>query len=38
MDTHHAVDKEFGRNSARLTLGFSWALTLLLAAKLFGIY
>jgi succinate dehydrogenase / fumarate reductase cytochrome b subunit len=38
MDTHHAVDKDFGRNSARLTLGLSWALTVLLAAKLFGIY
>jgi succinate dehydrogenase / fumarate reductase cytochrome b subunit len=38
MDTHHAVGKEFGRTSALITLGLSWAITLLLAAKLFGIY
>jgi len=38
MDTHHAVDKNFGRTSAWTTLGLSWALTILLAAKLFGLY
>jgi len=38
MDINHAVSKEFGRNSAAVTLGLSVALTLLLGAKLFGAY
>jgi succinate dehydrogenase / fumarate reductase, cytochrome b subunit len=35
MDTTHAVDKEFGRQSAVFTLVVSIALTLALGAKLF---
>ncbi|NBX54122.1 MAG: succinate dehydrogenase, cytochrome b556 subunit [Betaproteobacteria bacterium] len=38
MDAHHAVTKEFGRSSAIATLSTSIALTLLLGAKLFGLY
>lgn len=38
-DTHHsAVTKEFGKTSAIATLVVSVALTLVLGAKLFGIY
>ena len=38
-DTHHsAVTKEFGKNSAVVTLGLSIFLTLVLGAKLFGVY
>jgi len=38
-DTHHsAVTKEFGKISALVTLGLSVFLTLVLGAKLFGIY
>ncbi|MFY8042140.1 MAG: succinate dehydrogenase, cytochrome b556 subunit, partial [Rhodoferax sp.] len=35
---NHAVSKEFGRSSAIITLCLGSALTLLLAAKLFGLY
>jgi succinate dehydrogenase / fumarate reductase cytochrome b subunit len=38
MDVQHAVSKEFGRSSALATLGLSIALTLILGAKLFGLY
>lgn len=38
MDVQHAVSKEFGRSSALTTLGLSIALTLVLGAKLFGLY
>jgi len=39
MDTHHdAVSKEFGRSSAILTLALSVGLTVVLGAKLFGLY
>ena len=38
-DTHHsAVSKEFGKNSAITTLVMSISLTLVLGAKLFGLY
>ena len=38
-DTHHsAVTKEFGKISAVVTLGLSVFLTLVLGAKLFGVY
>ena len=38
-DTHHsAVTREFGKNSALVTLGLSLALTVVLGAKLFGFY
>ena len=38
-DTHHsAVTKEFGRTSAVVTLALSVFLTLVLGAKLFGVY
>ena len=38
-DTHHsAVTKEFGKASAVVTLGLSVLLTLVLGAKLFGVY
>ena len=38
-DTHHsAVTKEFGKLSAVVTLGLSVFLTLVLGAKLFGVY
>ncbi|MFC5521396.1 succinate dehydrogenase, cytochrome b556 subunit [Polaromonas jejuensis] len=39
MDTSHAaVSKEFGKSSAAFTLVVSVALTLILGAKLFGLY
>ena len=39
MDTHHdAVSKEFGKSSATFTLTASIGLTVVLGAKLFGIY
>ena len=38
-DTHHsAVTKEFGKTSAVVTLGLSIFLTVVLGAKLFGVY
>ena len=36
--SHKAVSKEFGKTSAVVTLVASVTLTLLLGAKLFGIY
>ena len=39
MDTHHAaVSKEFGQSSAVFTLAVSVGLTVILGAKLFGLY
>ncbi len=39
MDTSHAaVSKEFGKSSAAFTLAVSAGLTLILGAKLFGLY
>lgn len=38
MDSFHAVSKEFGKSSAIATLVLSIVLTLLLGAKLFGLY
>ncbi len=38
MDVNHAVTKEFGRTSAVVTLVLSIGLTLVLGAKLFGLY
>ena len=38
MDATHSVSKEQGHYSALVTLGLSVALTLLLGAKLFGLY
>ena len=38
MDTFHAVTKEFGKSSAVVTLVLSMGLTVVLAAKLFGLY
>jgi succinate dehydrogenase / fumarate reductase, cytochrome b subunit len=39
MDTHHdAASKEFGKSSAVFTLAVSVALTVILGAKLFGLY
>jgi succinate dehydrogenase / fumarate reductase cytochrome b subunit len=38
MDATHSVTKEFGRQSAVVTLAASVALTLVLGAKLFGLY
>jgi succinate dehydrogenase / fumarate reductase cytochrome b subunit len=38
MDVSHAVSKEFGRSSAIVTLVLSIGLTLVLGAKLFGLY
>jgi succinate dehydrogenase / fumarate reductase cytochrome b subunit len=38
MDINHAVSKEFGRSSAIFTLALSLGLTVVLAAKLFGLY
>lgn len=38
MDVNHAVSKEFGKSSAIFTLVLSIGLTLVLGAKLFGIY
>ncbi len=36
--SHSAVNKEFGRKSAVTTLVISIALTVVLGAKLFGLY
>ena len=38
MDATHSVSKEFGRQSAIFTLALSALLTVLLGAKLFGLY
>ena len=38
MDIRHAVDKEFGRSSAVVTLALGSGLTLVLGLKLFGLY
>ena len=38
MDATHNVTKEFGRNSAVVTLASSVLLTVVLGAKLFGVY
>jgi succinate dehydrogenase / fumarate reductase cytochrome b subunit len=38
MDVNHAVSKEFGRSSATFTLALSIGLTVILGAKLFGLY
>lgn len=38
MDAAHAVSKEFGRNSALVTLALSLLATLMLGAKLFNVY
>ena len=38
MDAMHAVTKEFGKSSAILTLTLSLSLTIVLGAKLFGLY
>ncbi len=38
MDMFHAVSKEFGQSSAIFTLALSIGLTLILGAKLFGLY
>jgi succinate dehydrogenase / fumarate reductase, cytochrome b subunit len=38
MDATHSVTKEFGRSSAVVTLGLSLLLTVVLGAKLFGLY
>jgi succinate dehydrogenase cytochrome b subunit len=38
MDMAHAVSKEFGRSSAIVTLVLSVGLTVVLGAKLFGLY
>ena len=38
MDARHAVSKEFGKSSAVATLALSVGLTVVLGAKLFGLY
>ena len=38
MDATHSVSREFGRSSAVFTLAVSIGLTVLLGAKLFGLY
>ena len=38
MDARHAVSKEFGKSSAIVTLVLSLGLTVVLGAKLFGLY
>ena len=38
MDVSHSVTKEFGKSSAVVTLTLSIGLTLVLGAKLFGLY
>jgi succinate dehydrogenase / fumarate reductase cytochrome b subunit len=38
MDATHAVGQEFGRNSALVAIGLSTVLTLVLGAKLFGLF
>jgi succinate dehydrogenase / fumarate reductase, cytochrome b subunit len=38
MDMTHSVTKEFGKSSAVVTLALSLGLTIVLGAKLFGLY
>jgi succinate dehydrogenase / fumarate reductase cytochrome b subunit len=38
LDVNHAVSKEFGKSSAQVTLSLSLVLTVVLGAKLFGLY
>lgn len=38
MDVNHAVSKEFGKRSAAVTLALSLGITVVCAAKLFGLY
>jgi succinate dehydrogenase / fumarate reductase cytochrome b subunit len=38
MDVKHAVTKEIGKSSAVVTLVLSLGLTVVLGAKLFGLY
>lgn len=38
MDARHAVTKQFGKSSAVVTLALSIGLTVVLGAKLFGLY
>ncbi len=38
MDATHSVSKEFGKSSAVVTLALSLGLTVVLGAKLFGLY
>lgn len=38
MDVNHAVSKEFGKSSAVVTLALSIGLSVVLGAKLFGLY
>jgi succinate dehydrogenase / fumarate reductase cytochrome b subunit len=38
MDVTHSVSKEWGRQSALVTVGASLVLTVLLGARLFGVY
>ena len=38
LDVSHKTTKDFGRQSAVATLVFSIGLTLILGAKLFGLY
>lgn len=38
MDVSHKTSKEFGRQSATITLVLSLSLTVILGAKLFGMY
>ena len=38
MDMTHSVTKEFGKSSAQVTLVLSLGLTVVLGAKLFGLY
>lgn len=38
MDINHAVSKEFGKRSAAVTLALSLGITVVCAAKLFGLY
>ena len=38
MDATHSVSKEFGKSSAVVTMVLSIALTVILGAKLFGLY
>ena len=38
MDMTHSVSKEFGKSSAQVTLVLSLGLTVVLGAKLFGLY
>ncbi len=38
MDMCHAVSKEFGKSSAIVTLALSLGLTVVLGAKMFGLY